>query len=97
VIDRLDRATKEPGGRALLSKILQARAAYVIAYASALETLKQRKLEEARRIVTSEVLRAVDTMIAATEDLIRYHNRLLEHSGSVTAANYRADERACSS
>ena len=87
-LEALDALLYKPAGKALLADIREKRKVYVAAFTNAATLLDAGKDAEASKLMGSEVVPALDVLLAAVNKLIALHGEILDASGKEAASIY---------
>ncbi len=89
-LDELDGLLYKPEGKAALSQIREKRKVYVAAFSNAAQLLEADKAEEASRMMSGDVVPALDTLLAAMNSLIQVQGKILQETADAGRAEYSA-------
>ena len=89
-LDELDGLLYKPEGKAALSEIREKRKVYIAAFSNAAQLLEANKVEEASRMMSGEVVPALDTLLAAMNSLIQVQGKILQETADAGRAEYSA-------
>jgi len=93
-LEQLDQLLYKPEGKAKLAAIRDARKPYVAAFTKASKLLlEEGKREEASHVMERETLTALNTFMAAINDLIAFQGQIMEASGKEATATYEAGSK----
>lgn len=88
-IDQLEAMLYKPEGKAMLAAIREARKPYVASFTQASKLLlEENKREEASRVMAQDTVPALNTFMAAINDLIAFQGQIMENSGKEAATAY---------
>jgi len=87
-LDKLDTLIKLPEGKALMSKIKEARAAYVVSFTKLQQLLEAGKRDEAVRLLNAETLPLLDTLQQNVQDLVDLQKRVMEIGAEEAKQSY---------
>ncbi|MCK6404574.1 MAG: methyl-accepting chemotaxis protein [Rhodocyclaceae bacterium] len=87
-IDALDKLIYKPEGKVLLANIRERRKVYIGAYSQLPALLESGKDAEAARLMRTEVVPALNALLAAMEELVQLQGRILEESAAEAKAVY---------
>ncbi|MCX7174232.1 MAG: methyl-accepting chemotaxis protein [Proteobacteria bacterium] len=89
-LDELDKLLYKPEGKAALSEIREKRKIYVAAFSNAGKLLDTGKEAEASRMMSAEVVPALDALLAAASKLIQVQGKILQETADAGRATYAA-------
>jgi len=87
-LDKLDTLVKLSEGKALMSKIKESRAAYVVSFTKLQQLLEAGKRDEAVRLLNAETLPLLDTLQRNVQDLVDLQKRVMEVGAEEAKQSY---------
>ncbi len=89
-IDALEALIYKQEAKQMLAEIRERRKAYVAAYSRLPELLDAGKTSDATRVMMSEVKPALDSLLGAMGELVRFQGKILDESAAQASAMYGA-------
>lgn len=89
-IDALEALIYKQEAKQMLAEIRERRKAYVAAYSRLPELLDAGKTPDATRVMMSEVKPALDSLLGAMGELVRFQGKILDESAAQASAMYGA-------
>jgi methyl-accepting chemotaxis protein len=88
-LDQLEEMLYKPEGKAKLATIREVRKPYVASFTRASKLLlEENKREEASRVMAQDTVPALNTFLAAINELIAFQGQIMENSGKDAATAY---------
>lgn len=87
-IDLLDGLLYKPEGKVLLAEIREKRKVYIAAYSNVATMLESGKTSEASELLASDVVPALNELLAAVNRLVEFQGKILEETGRNAAIIY---------
>jgi methyl-accepting chemotaxis protein len=89
-LERLDSLVVLPDGKALLAKIKEGRASYVVSFTRLQQLLDEGRRDDALRLLNTETLPLLDTLQAHIKDLVALQTKVMEASATEARQNYES-------
>jgi len=86
----LDKLVYRPEGKAALKEIQENRKIYVAAFSKAAKLLDESREAEASKLMSGEVVPALDALLASTNRLIQVQGKILQETAEAGRATYAA-------
>ncbi|MDD5177270.1 MAG: methyl-accepting chemotaxis protein [Sterolibacterium sp.] len=89
-LDELDKLLYKPEGKAALNEIREKRKIYVAAFSHVAKLLEANQEAEASKVISAEVVPALDALLAAANKLIQVQGKILQETADAGRAAYSA-------
>jgi len=87
-LGELDKLVYRPEGKAALKEIQENRKIYVAAFSKASKLLDEGREADASKLMSAEVVPALDALLASINSLIKVQGRILQETGEAGRATY---------